>query len=416
MPRVQLPDGRIVEFPDGMSEQDMAAALQTLAPSEPTASGPDAIDKAAGWLPAVGGMVGGIAGMAGGPVVAAGLSGLGGAAGRAGQRVIEGLRGRDIPQGMDLAQDVGIEGAKQGAMELGGGMVGRGIKTVGGKLARRMYQGLAKPTKALRQEYPDLIETAVRERIPITQGGARTIEQKLATSRGDASQLLARAEDLGAVPVSPREVIGEFAPVIKELRKRADIGQAGMHGESLLSPVGARGRRLVKGGDIPLERAQELKNTAQTAASGAYRQLDRGVAKELSPDDLLDKATATGLRKAIEKRVPEIAAVNKRSQSLGGVERMLEASLGREGNTLGVGGMRDVIAAGTGAGLGSMAGPVGAGGGAAAGALLMRLLSAPGTGSKAALGLARAGDAAPTVTPQMLRVLRQLMSSHEQEP
>jgi hypothetical protein len=85
------------------------------------------IEKAAEWLPTAGGAIGGIAGMAGGPVVAAGLAGLGGAAGRMGQRAIEGMHKRDIPQGLDLAADAGIEGAKQGAMEVGGGLVSRGL-------------------------------------------------------------------------------------------------------------------------------------------------------------------------------------------------------------------------------------------------------------------------------------------------
>ena len=30
MPRVQLPDGRVIEFPDGMSEAQMAEAIKSL--------------------------------------------------------------------------------------------------------------------------------------------------------------------------------------------------------------------------------------------------------------------------------------------------------------------------------------------------------------------------------------------------
>src|SRR5690348_4380186 len=38
MPRVRVPDGRVVEFPDGMSQDAMAEALNALPPAEPQAA------------------------------------------------------------------------------------------------------------------------------------------------------------------------------------------------------------------------------------------------------------------------------------------------------------------------------------------------------------------------------------------
>jgi hypothetical protein len=98
---------------------------------------------------------------------------------------------------------------------------------------------------------------------------------------------------------------------------------------------------------------------------------------------LLDTATARGLRKGIEARVPDVAPHNARTQSLIGVTRALEDAVERESNTLGVGGAKDFLSmmAGGGAyaaGASEMAIPL---------ALATRVLTTPSTGSMAAIAL-----------------------------
>jgi hypothetical protein len=113
------------------------------------------------------------------------------------------------------------------------------------------------------------------------------------------------------------------------------------------------------------------------------------------------------LRKGVEARVPAVEPVNAHTQSLIGVDRMVSDATSREGNTLAVNGLRDLAAIGGGAGLGSLAGAPGAG---AAVGLLLKLLSTPSTGSRAAIW---ANDAARMGLPT--HILRALMPSHEQE-
>lgn len=151
---------------------------------------------------------------------------------------------------------------------------------------------------------------------------------------------------------------------------------------------------------IPLIRAQALKREAQAAAHSAYKARNLGTQGPLSADDLMDEAVAKGLQKAIEHRVGRVAPVNRRTQSRIGVDRMVSDAMGREGNTLGLGGMRDLIAVGAGGGLGATVGaPVE---GATVG-FLLRLLSAPGTGSRTAILM---NDAARLgMPPQLLRLL-----------
>lgn len=276
------------------------------------------------------------------------------------------------------------EGGKQGALQ-GAGMAASGLLAKG---AKRIYSGLLKPKQAIRESFGDVAEAGLKEGIPITQRGLQTITDRMAQSRGQAMDLVKAAEASGAPGVTAQEAVSEFGPVVSELRKRVDIGQP-----NELAKVGARGRALMKTAqtaltsDIPLTRAQALKETAQEAASGAYRQLQHGAAKQLSADDLLDKAVATGLRKGIETKVPGIGAQNATTQRLLGITRAIEDATARDANNLGVGGMRDLIAAGVGGTAGGLLGaPIP---GATAGALLMRALSTPSTGSHLAIGAER---------------------------
>jgi hypothetical protein len=204
----------------------------------------------------------------------------------------------------------------------------------------------------------------------------------LGESRGNALRVVKEAQGAGAHGVGPKAIVSEYAPVISELRKRVDIGQA-----DELARVDTRGKSIVRtadrsGGSIPLVRAQQLKETAQDAASGAYRALERGSQKQLSADDLLNSATARGFRRGIEEQVPAIASHNQRTQKLLGATRAVEDAVERESNSNMIGGARDWASLAA-AGLGAAGG--GPGGAAAAGAG-MRLLTTPSTGSRIAIG------------------------------
>ena len=368
---------------------------------------------------------------------------------------------------------------------LGGGVfsaapiAGKAALGLGQKLAQRVYTGLLKPKQAVKDSFGGsraIAETALAERAPITQGGLLKVQSRLGQSRQAALDTVSQAEQQGVQGVTARQIISEFKPVIEELRKRVDVGQAnelgrvGARGRAILThgtrwqpgtpgtpavppirittpaspdsvdaairanlelgsmarniPTSVFGgvpaeveaarqlgplaavvpRRLLGGGQnvarvtefggrpavaavpkreigIPLTRAQQLKETAQDAASGAYRTIERGTQKQLSADDLLDAAVAKGLRTGIETRVPAVAAHNQRSQSLIGVQRALEDALERESNTLGVGGAKDMLAMMTGGG----AFAAGAGPASIPIAVGTRLLTTPSTGSMGAI-------------------------------
>lgn len=400
---------------DDLSDQELEAAVKAKYPGvyddltkdEPPKSAPGrgaALDS----LSTIGGAIGGFAGGSKVSPVGMALAGLGGAAGEGVAQVAGAAQNpiRRASGGMDALKQANaplLSMLTAGAQQAGLEGVGRGVSKLLSTGAGRLYQGLMKPSKGLKQEFPDLIQTALKERAPITRGGLSKIERRIGASSDETDRLIAGAAP-GATPVSPGEVVSEFAPVVVELRKRMKIGQP-----SQLGAVGARGRQIVNLNrrGIPIQEAQELKKVAQAGASGAYRSRDRGIIKELAPSDLLDEAAARGLRKGIEKRVPGVAAQNKRTQSLTGVKRGLREALSREGNT-GILGMRDLIGASGGGALGGYPG-------AAGGIGLMRLLANPTAGSMTAIG---ANEAARLPYSQLLRaaILAQLSGTDTEEP
>lgn len=364
-------------------------------------------DTAVDALPMVGGSVGGLLGMAGGPAGAAAGAALGGAGGEGWRRVIQGARGkRNLAQDSmtEAAGGVALEGGKQAAAEVVGGAIGKGLT----KVAPRLYRGLLKPSKAIEQGFggDDVVKTLMDNGVTISEKGLEKVTGRMADSRGAAMRMVKDAGP-GSTFVSPAEVVREFRPVVETLKKRAAIGQT-----DELAKVGERGRRLVRslGRGVDAEGAQALKETAQDSASGAYRAMERGGAKQLGAEDLLDEATARGLRKAVESRVPGVAAQNRTTQKLIGGSRALENALTRSRNNLGIGGARDLIAAGVGGSIGGMAGgPAGGALGAGAG-ILTRLLASPRAGSATAIGLDRVGKHVPI--DELLRALQFAM----QEP
>lgn len=272
-----------------------------------------------------------------------------------------------------------------GVMSAAPGIAQAAPKMIQG-LARRLYGGLLKPKQGVKDSFgaaDEIAGTLLQERAPISRGGLQKVTSRMRQSRADAMRMVADAEQQGMQGVIAKDVLSEFAPVVKELRKRVDIGQANQLGE-----VGQRGKRILAttrrtGGDIPLTKAQALKETAQDAASGAYRAMERGGQKQLSADDMLDAAVARGLKQGIERKVPGVGAQNARTQKLMGGTRALEDAIERESGNSVIGGGRDwaaMMAGGAGAAVGG--GPAG---GITAG-ILMRLLATPSTGSRIAIG------------------------------
>jgi hypothetical protein len=403
--RVRTPDGGVAVFPDGTDPSVMEAALRAQfggGEKEPSQHPHAKVARMVGDnLPSIGGMVGGALGAIGGPVVAAGTAALGGAAGRLGQRVLQGIQRRPeaVTSQGEMVADAARSGAIQGGVQAVGGVVGKGLSAG----ANRLYQGLAKPSKALREGFDDLVPQALKDRIPLTTGGGARAERLLGQSHDAAEKIISTGHNAGKT-ITPREMTSELGAVTRDLQLRARAGQVPEFDAVARTASGITRRNPSR---VPLGDAQAIKRKAQEAAQGAYKKMNAGNASQLSGADMAQEAVARGTRKAIERQVPEVAKANALTQSRIGVDRMVSDATSREGNTLMMNGLRDVAAVGAGAGLGSLADAPEAGAGAG---LLLRLLSTPSHGSRAAI---LASEAARLKVPE--HALRALMAAYEQE-
>lgn len=303
---------------------------------------------------------------------------------------------------------------------MGGGVMASPLAIVGQQgprfiqgIARRLYGGLLKPKQGLKDSFGDakqIAGTLLDERAAISKGGAKKMQGRVADSRNTAMGMVQKADAQGMQGVTPKDVTSEFKPVVETLRRRADIGQP-----SELPKVGARGKAIVNtasrhGGDIPLTRAQGLKEEAQEAAAGAYRVRDTGAKKQLGADDLLDEAVAKGLRKGIERQVPGVGPQNARTQRLLGGRNAVEDAVEREANNNMVGGMRDIGALIAGFGGTAVGGP----GLGAVGAGIVRGLATPSIGSRVAIGLNEASRLGLDDAVQRALMVVMSQGSHEQ--
>ena len=408
MPKVHLPDGRVVNFPYEMTPQQIEAEVTKLVGSAPT-SAPQApgrtwTDTAVEALPMAGGALGGVLGAAGGPLGAMGGAAMGGGGGEAFKQLINRARGADAPGSpMEAAKNIGISGAVQGAIE--------GVTGLGGRLltrgASRLYRSALKPSVAIRQEFPNIVQTGLREGVPVSAKGTAKAGRLLTTSAKQADDVIRQAA--GGPPVSTRTVVKALRPARDVAQQRAALGLADDTPE-----IASRARALARQhpGGIPVERAQTLKKTAQDLADTAFRTQERGgTVRTVEPQ--LNQAVARGLKTGIEERVPAVGAINKRTQDLMGLTKALEAAEGRVGNTLPQAvGARGALSALAGGGTYAATGDPKLGAAVGIGSML---LQNPGSASNIARLMNRTGQATQSQwTPQAIRAaLLAMMSSRE---
>ncbi len=85
-------------------------------------------------------------------------------------------------------------GAVQGGMELGGNLAMQGL----GKMAKGVMHGYIKPSTAknLIGKADDIVETALNEAIPVTQGGIEKATRQISHLRDDVTAILRNRENI----------------------------------------------------------------------------------------------------------------------------------------------------------------------------------------------------------------------------
>lgn len=231
-------------------------------------------------------------------------------------------------------------GAAQGALEAGGLTMGKVLRAFGS----RLYRGMLKPSKAVREEFPNVSDELLEARRLITRGGADKAADAVSAASAKADAMTEAAAQAGGPNMSVLEVAQPMKDVIDVVDKQI---RAGVKPASEMAKITERINRMFQqagGAGYNLGESTELKRTAQKAAIGAYNQLKTRTIKELSTEDLLDAAAARGFKEAIEARVPGIKDANALTQKLIGQSHALEDAVGRTGNHIPFGSVSDLAA------------------------------------------------------------------------
>jgi hypothetical protein len=438
VPKVHLPDGRVVHFPAGMPpeqmqaevaklsavkdgvnpamEQQLAAQAKRPAPDERdlpatplspagllrrgvTAAGsvigqPLAEGMAQGARAAlkltpvvslgadlledgapVGGTIGGVLGGAlSGGTAAIGGAAAGGAVGDAARRWFHGH-----------PQDAGVS-AGRGALEGGIQAGSMGLGAVVTPVARSMYRAALRPGTALVNAFGDVAERGLAERLPVSPASIPKAAGRTTASRAKALQM---------VEGSPERVTaGDVVPSLEEVVTKARNAEA-TGAVSEMPRLMDRARTIEQtfghGQGVPLARAQELKEAAQDQATAAFNAADRG-GRVSTFDDEAARDVAVGIQKAIEAKVPGVGPQNANTKELIGLLSALEKADARR------------LAGGS-----SLPTTIPS--------FLARSLGGAGTGSRAAIGLDRAARAnSPAHAARMAEAVIQTLLQDDEQP
>lgn len=356
-------------------------------------------------LPAVGGAIGGALG-AGSGLFTGGTTSIPGAvlgatAGASvGDLASQGIRlavGRDAPENLAQAgTELLQESALQVPMELGGRALMGGAKVLG----RGLYDAALRPTGTLLQEFPTVVQDALKNRLPIgdiipgiTQKGSQMARQARQASSATTARILENAGTKGGVRFSIGDVIEK---PIQELTQRiqnqpetrADLAALGRFVRELLED---------KAGDITPVRLKAIKQTAQAVANPVYKAQQKGmpVTSAQSLNAQMNAAVAKGAQTSLEsigdRSLGSVADSEAKTKALIGVTRAIRQAEARRAP------LTTHVIAGV-AGAGGVGGGVSGGGGPGDDAtlgltlyLLTRMAASPRTMSRAGIELSREG-------------------------
>jgi hypothetical protein len=403
----------------GEPEANIAAVIREYKPASTTAAAEpkSPLERLAAWMPTVGGAVGG---MAGGIPGAA----MGGAAGRGyGELVKADLPGavadvarnavtqpRATAQGafegtMEALRPTATEGALQALTEL----AGRGATSLLSQGGRAVYRGFLKPSLSdrLLPKAKEIVETGIRESIPVTEAGAARVEKLTGELSAEVDRVLTAAK--GDVNLS------DVADQVRAFAKRKYF----MPGKPTADYEAA-----MKVAD-ELDQHPSLANpmapnspamATPTAANRIKRGLDETIGEsnfgvERGATKTAQKVARSTVRKSLETIAPEVGPLNAREGRLLDLGDALNRAVGREANRNQLFGVPSMMSGAAGA-TELLAGNRFA---AAAMTMATRMGLTPAVATRGAIYAAKLGDALPgTAVADVARMAMQLAS--EQQP
>ena len=328
MIEAELPDGTILEFPDGTDPKVMQAsakkymAKNTVAPgSEPLPdynlkdtliSGAKTIGK--GWMQ--GGLPGASAAAIGIPMQAM-TDVTNRAAYKAGEKVTDTLAPHvpaEVAGGAGYAANV----ATQAVPAVIGAMAGRSgtgpLQSAGENIMHRALKPGVKDIVSGSAD--DAVRTLLREGANVTEGGAAKLSGISSGLTKEADALIAGAQGNVNKGTVAKEIVQELKKARLQPNPTKDIQGVSRAWDEFVT---------TNKGDIPVQLANELKRGGQKAVAESYGKLSRG--REAGV-----KALSRGLRKGVEEIVPAVGPINARNKDILNALEMVERRAGVAGN------------------------------------------------------------------------------------
>ncbi len=220
----------------------------------------------------------------------------------------------------------------------GGQAIGAAAKgtaqSAGAKLqtaAQRMYQSALKPSKAVLDKFPDVVQTGLDEGIAVTAKAMSRVEDAIDNINTDIGAQISHSAKGGTVVFTEK--------VLDKLDETRAFFRESIGGSKYADEIDELADlfRAEQGAAIPIDKAQKLKVNTYQILRKAYGELK-------TADTEGKKAIARGLKEEIAAAIPELKRLNARESGLIGLEKALERFVGRYGNrelidlTSGIGG------------------------------------------------------------------------------
>lgn len=329
-------------------------------------------------------------------VVGAGIGGAGGAG--IGSIVDQFRHGPSTAT--DVAKTMGSQGATQAAAELTGrGVIAPAVR--GG--ARILMDNAVRPTAKMLGEFPNVIDTLIKERLPVGRmlgaSGSQQAKAALRISGRTTRGVLGEADAAGA-QITPQQIKADLPNLWNSAQQSAGLPGGG--GSGLADMEAAFD--ATHGAAKTASATKELKTAAQSLAKPVFRaqQMGNVVGPDTSQAAQFNESIARGAKSALESLPqfgPRIAQSEARTQSLIGATKALRQA---EARRLPLWSELGSAAAGT--AVGGYTGDAKAGLGTS---LAIRAVTSPRSMSRAALGLDALGPAAAQ-SPRLLALIAAL--------
>jgi hypothetical protein len=321
--RVNLPDGRIVNFPDGMDtaaiEAEVSKLVQPAAPQEaPPEEGDQLVENVKNIgrfvtrnLPAVGGVVGGFLG--GIPGAAAG-----GVIGSRGKQYVDAATGTaPLPPQMDAVKQMGKDAVTQAVAETGGRVISGGLRMLG----RGLYRAGALPLVGQTGKYGDLVKAGVENNVPVTKGGVIKATNLRNASKAAKDAAVAAADSRASIPTDAilRDVSSDMADYGK---RQVMVGKAN---PSSAVADRATAIRSANGPGMKPSQVEQFKSTLDDELGGAYEKLRKR--NHLSAEERLDMGLSQSAGRAQESVVPGYREMNAKTMQAEGLRKMIARRL-----------------------------------------------------------------------------------------